>query len=284
MSSEIFQSMVLGMIQGLGEFLPISSTAHLILAPYFFGWKDPGLAFDVALHIGTLIAVVAFLWKDWKRIIFSFQFSVFNKKIKSKNSNSPQLTHQEINNNPKLLAYIIIATLPGVLVGYFLETKAETIFRNPLVVALTLSVFGLILYLVDKYSSHRKNLEKVSLKDSIIVGLSQAVAIIPGVSRSGATITAGLLTGLNRTSAARFSFLLSTPIIFGAAVLKIPYLIQEGISVPIVMGIIISAVSGYLAIKYLLKLVAKASYAAFFWYRLALAIIILIFYLAKQGA
>ncbi len=275
MSSDIFQSIILGIVQGLGEFLPISSTAHLILTPYFFGWEDPGLSFDVALHIGTLVAVVAFFWTDWVAI---FKSAVSNlKQGDQKNSLTAYPDRSKVSNK-NLLWFLIVATIPGVLAGYFLEEKAETVFRNSVVIAITLAAFGLILYLVDKYVQHKKDINKVSLKDSIIIGLSQAIAIIPGVSRSGATITAGLLTGLDRVSAARFSFLLSTPIIFGAAVLKMPYLIREGIDMPIVIGVVVSAISGYLAIKYLLKFVEKASYAVFFWYRLALAIIIIAFY------
>jgi undecaprenyl-diphosphatase len=269
----IFQSIILGIIQGLGEFLPISSTAHLILAPYFFGWPDPGLAFDVALHVGTLIAVLAYFWQDWVTIILNFKFLILNKKV-----DSTQSTDRKIMYNKNLLWFLAIATIPGVLAGYFLESEAETIFRSPLLVALTLGGMGLILYLVDKHIQHRKNVAQITLKDSIIIGLSQAIAIIPGISRSGATITAGLALGLDRVSAARFSFLLSTPIIFGAAILKIPHLFREGISIPIIIGILVSAVSGYLAIKYLLRLVEKIGYGIFFWYRLILAFVIVLVY------
>lgn len=278
MSTDILQSVILGIIQGLGEFLPISSTAHLILAPYFFGWKDPGLSFDVALHIGTLIAVLAHFYSDWIAI---FKLALSSFKQKNQKNYLTVYPDRSILSNKNLLWLLIIATIPGVLVGYFLEEKAETVFRNPLVIALTLAAFGLILYSIDKYIWHRKSIGEVSLRDSIIIGLSQAVAIIPGVSRSGATITAGLLAGLDRVSAARFSFLLSTPIIFGAAVLKIPYLIREGIDIPIVIGVVVSAISGYLAIKYLLKFVEKTSYAVFFWYRLVLAIIIIAVYILR---
>lgn len=269
---EILQSIVLGIVQGLGEFLPISSTAHLILIPYFFGWPDPGLEFDVALHAGTLIAVLAYFWKDWIEI-FKLTFARYKiQDTMTRQNPNYQLPIANYNNN--ILWFIIIATIPGVLAGYFMEEKAETVFRNPIVIALTLAIFGLILYLIDKYIQHRKNIGEVSLKDSIIIGLSQAVAIIPGVSRSGATITAGLASRLDRVSAARFSFLLSTPIIFGAAIFKLPYLFQEGISIPIFIGIVVSAASGYLAIKYLLKFITKVGYGIFFWYRLILAVAI----------
>jgi undecaprenyl-diphosphatase len=275
MLTDISQSVVLGIAQGLGEFLPISSTAHLILIPRFFNWPDPGLSFDVALHVGTLIAVLLYFWEDWITI---FKLTINNFKQKNQKNDYALHPNQSTMYNKNLLWLLVIATIPGVLAGYFLENKAGTIFRQPLIIALTLSLAGLVLYLADKYAAHRKDLKKATVEDAMIIGISQAIAVIPGISRSGATITAGLFAGLDRVSAARFSFLLSTPIIFGAAILKMPGLIAEGINVPAIIGILASAVSGYLAIKYLLKFVEKASYAVFFWYRLVLAIIIVLVY------
>jgi undecaprenyl-diphosphatase len=282
MLDNLVQPIVLGVTQGLGEFLPISSTAHLILAPYFFHWPDPGLSFDVALHFGTLIAVLAYFWRD---IIFIFKLASKNNNwrfpLPSDGSDFQKIFNDSISinrnkqYNSKTLWFLIIATIPGVIAGYFLENKAETVFRNPLIIALTLSVFGLILYLADRYIKHKKSINKITVKDSIIIGLSQAIAIIPGVSRSGATITAGLIRGLDRTSAARFSFLLSAPIIFGAAVFKMPILLKSGINIDIILGIFFSAISGYFAIKYLLQLVEKAGYRIFFWYRIMLALLII---------
>ncbi|HPN54712.1 MAG TPA: undecaprenyl-diphosphate phosphatase [Candidatus Moranbacteria bacterium] len=269
---DVFQSIILGVVQGLGEFLPISSTAHLILAPYFFGWSDPGLSFDVALHVGTLIAVVAFFWRDWITIlklalqeISNFEFQI---------SNSEEYPSQ-------LVWLLIAASVPGAIFGFFLDDYAEQMLRHPLIIAFTLSVVGLILFLVDKFANHKKEIKNMSFKDAILIGLSQAVAIIPGVSRSGATMTTGLALGLSREQAARFSFLLSTPIIFGAAIFKIPELLKTGITLPIVLGILAAAVSGYLAIKYMLRFIQKVGYAPFFWYRLALALIIVIVYFIK---
>ncbi|MFH0968950.1 MAG: undecaprenyl-diphosphatase UppP [Patescibacteria group bacterium] len=267
----IFQSIILGIVQGAGEFLPISSTAHLAIIPYFFHWNDPGLAFDVALHTGTLVALVVFFFWDWVEII---KLMLSSLKITEYKSSS-------YLNNKNILWLIIIATIPGAIFGFSLESKAETVFRNPLIIALALAVMGIILYLVDKYSKKTKNINNMTVKDSILIGISQAVAIIPGVSRSGATITAGLARGMNRVDAARFSFLLSAPIIFGAAVIKLPKLFSEGISLSIIVGIIFSALSGYLAIKYLLKFVEKSSYAIFFWYRVGLATLIVLFYVFR---
>lgn len=264
---EALQAIILGLVQGLGEFLPISSTAHLILAPYFFLWKDSGLAFDVALHLGTLIAVAGFFWKDWLNI-FQLAFKS-NSKIKFDKQN---------DFNEKTLWLLALATTPGILAGYFLEEKAETIFRNPLIIATALFSAGLVLYLADKYPRYRKNFKQINWKDTLIVGLSQAVAVIPGISRSGATITAGLFLGLSRQKAARFSFLLSTPIILGAAVFKLPELFQTEIGWSIILGISTSALAGYLAIKYLLLFVEKTGYGIFFWYRTLLALLAVGFY------
>ena len=270
---DILQAIVLGIVQGLGEFLPISSTAHLVLVLYLTGWQDPGLSFDVALHIGTLVAVVGYFWRDWIIIISNFKFQISNK---FRNSN------YQIQNGmqypQQLLWLLIIASVPGAVAGYLLEDAAETSLRNPLLIAGTLSIVGLILYLVDRYAVHKKEMDAITIKDSIIIGISQAIAIIPGVSRSGATMTTGLALGLSRETAARFSFLLSTPIIFGAALVKIPDLLKGGIDAAMIFGIFAAAISGYLAIKYMLRFIQKVGYAPFFWYRLVLASIIVVVY------
>lgn len=268
---DIFQSIILGIVQGLGEFLPISSTAHLVLAPYFFNWPDPGLSFDVALHVGTLIAVVAFFWRDWIDIFKSASNSILSTKYQILNTKYPA----------KLLWLLVVASVPGAIFGFLFDDYAEYVFRNPLIIAFTLSVVGLVLFLVDKYATHKKDIKNISIKDAIIIGLSQAVAIIPGISRSGATMTAALARGFSREQAARFSFLLSTPIIFGAAIFKIPELLETGITAPILFGIIVAAISGYLAIKYMLRFIQKVGYAPFFWYRLVLALIIVIVYFVR---
>lgn len=270
MAGEITQSIILGLVQGIGEFLPISSTAHLVLAPFLFGWQDPGLYFDIALHFGTLIAVVSYFHRDWVMI---FQATLRNlKNRKGKSAADIQ------NGNPDLLWLIIIATIPGALAGYFLERQVESVFRNPLLIALMLSFVGLILYLADKYLKKEKSINQLGLKDAIIIGLSQAAAIIPGVSRSGATITAGLLRGFDRVSAAKFSFLLSTPIIFGATISHAADIANGKIGLNIFIGVVVSALSGYLTIKYLFKFIERVSYKIFFWYRLALAVLIVIVY------
>jgi undecaprenyl-diphosphatase len=263
----VMQALVLGLVQGLGEFLPISSTAHLILVPYFTGWPDPGLSFDVALHVGTLAAVIAYFWKDWLEIISSG----FNR-----------LKCDGIDGfRNELLFYLVIATIPGGLIGFLLEKKADRELRSPLLIACTLILAGFLLYWADRRSKGKKSVSDVGLKDALIIGCAQAVAIIPGVSRSGSTIIAGLFCQFKKIDAAKFSFLLSTPIIMGAAILKLPHLFAGGLTAPLVTGILASAASGYLAIKYMIKFLSKFSYKAFFWYRLALGLIVLVSYFAR---
>jgi undecaprenyl-diphosphatase len=269
MEIEISHAIILGFLQGLGEFLPISSTAHLILAPWFLGWNDPGLSFDVALHLGTLIAVVSFFWRDWLDIFKGTSNSIFHTRY----------AIRDVKYSPNLLWLLVIASVPGAILGVLFNDKVESLLRAPLIIAIALSLMGLVLYLVDEYAAHKKDLKDLNKKDALLIGLSQAIALIPGVSRSGATMTAGLSLGLSREGAARFSFLLSTPIIFGAAIMKLPHLFSGGISLAIILGIVAAAVSGFLAIKYMLKLVQKYGYAPFFWYRLILAAIIVVVYI-----
>ncbi|MDQ1283837.1 MAG: undecaprenyl-diphosphatase [Patescibacteria group bacterium] len=274
-SMTFFQAIIFGLVQGLGEFLPISSSGHLVLAPWLFGFPDPGLPFDVALHLGTLFAVVLYFAKDFMKIVKSI--------LPSRDSISG--TGDTISTSPfynrNLLWLLVIATVPGAIAGYFLENYAETVFRNPLLIAGTLSLVGLILYLADRYAKHRRGIVDMNFKDAVVIGVSQALAIVPGVSRAGSTITAGLFLGLNRVSAARFSFLMSAPIIFGATVLKLPEFISHGIDFYEIVAIATAALSGYFAIAFMISFIEKVSYKIFFWYRLALAILILTVWLIK---
>ncbi|MGH7908279.1 MAG: undecaprenyl-diphosphate phosphatase, partial [Thermodesulfobacteriota bacterium] len=200
------QSIILGLVQGTTEILPISSTAHLALLPWFLRWNDPGLPFDVALHIGTLLAIVYYFWRDLVLIVKELTQGFFTLNFK----NSP---------NGKLGFFIIIATIPGAFFGLIFEKQAAGILRQPIVIVTTVFVFGIILYLSDKYSKKQKRISDMNLLDCLVIGISQAIAIIPGVSRSGITITGGLIRSFKREEAARFSFLLSTPLITGAAIL-----------------------------------------------------------------
>ncbi|HEX3099761.1 MAG TPA: undecaprenyl-diphosphatase UppP [Patescibacteria group bacterium] len=268
---EIFQAFILGMVQGLGEFLPISSSAHLIITPWLFNWTDPGLAFDVALHWGTLLAVLVYFWQDVWLIFKGFIHSLSSSK-------------RDLQNNiyQKLAWLLILASVPGAIIGKLLETQAEHAFRSPLLIAGTLSVMGVVLFLADKFGEKVKNLNHISWVNALVLGLSQAVAIIPGVSRSGATITAGLFQGFKREDAARFSFLMSIPIIAGAGVLKLPDILHTSNHAPLVVGFISAAVFGFLSIKFLMKYISNRSYALFTWYRLALAALIVIVYMVRK--
>lgn len=253
----ILQALVLGLIQGLGEFLPISSSAHLILMRFLFRWPDPGLTFDVALHLGTLVAVVAHFWRELLEII-------------RKGLSQPR------SRDGRLLYYIVLASVPGALFGVMLEEQAETVFRTPILIALTLSLMGIGLWAAERMGSKRRKLEEINLVDSVLVGLSQALAIIPGVSRSGITMTAGLLTGMTRETAARFSFLMSVPIIAGAGLWEFRNLAWQEINAAFAVGVITSAVVGFLAIKFLLQYLRRGSYVIFTWYRLFLAALVVI--------
>ncbi len=264
---ELFQAFILGMVQGLGEFLPISSSAHLILVPWLFNWSDQGLAFDIALHWGTLLAVVTYfrldIWHLAKGFIHSLQKST-----------------RDLQNNlyQKLSWLIILATIPAAILGKIFEHQVETAFRNPVLIAITLAVVGIILYLADKYGSKLQNLNNTSWTNALVIGLAQAVAIVPGISRSGATMIAGLFQGLKREDAARFSFLMSVPIIFGAGLLKIPDIAEIENLAPVLVGFASSAIFGFLSIKFLLKYITQRGFGIFTWYRLALAVILIVVY------
>lgn len=254
----LFQSIVMGLVQGLGEFLPISSSAHLVLVPWLFDWHDPGLTFDVALHLGTLFAVIIYFWKDWWRLIIG---GFTNVK----------------STDGRLFWYLVAACIPGALIGFLLESHAETIFRTPLLIAVMLIVMGVILYWADQKSRKTTEIEDISFSTAMWIGVSQALAIIPGVSRSGITITIGLLTGLTRESAARFSFLLSTPIILGAALVKMPDVLANPslINLNFVVGMLVSAIVGLASIYILLRYVQSKSYLPFVWYRFVLGAIVI---------
>jgi undecaprenyl-diphosphatase len=258
----LLQAIILGLVQGLGEFLPISSSAHLILVPWLFRWTDPGLTFDVALHVGTLIAVVLYFWRDWLQLISKGLTDAHSKE-------------------GRLLWYLVIASVPGALIGFLLEKKAETIFRAPLLIAGMLIVMGIFLWWSDRRSAKNIELSNITFRTSVLIGISQAMAIIPGVSRSGITMATGMVLGLNRESSARFSFLLSTPIIFGAALVKLPHIISNPamITMNFIMGMLVSFISGILSIGFLLKYVQTRDFLPFVWYRFLLGALVIVVFL-----
>ncbi len=255
----LLEAVVLGLVQGLGEFLPISSSAHLVLLPWLFKWVDPGLTFDVALHIGTLLAVVIYFWRDWWNLIGAGLRGVSTR-------------------DGKLFWFLVAASIPGAAIGFVLEDAAETIFRTPLLIAIMLILMGLLLHWADRRGRKEMNLDKIDLKTSLLIGLSQALAIIPGVSRSGITMATGLMLGLKREDTARFSFLLSTPIILGAGLVKTPKLLADPamINVNFLAGMLISAVVGLLSIGFLLRYVQTKDFRPFAWYRFALGALVIV--------
>jgi undecaprenyl-diphosphatase len=260
----VFQAFILGLAQAVGEFLPISSSAHLILIPWLLKWKDPGLTFDVALHIGTLFAVIVYFWKDWLALLLNG----FGKGLK---------THEG-----KMFWFLVSASIPGAVAGLLLEKHIETSFRSPLIIGTMLILVGLILDVADRFGTKQHQKETLSFGQSLLIGVSQALAVVPGVSRSGITISSGLLLGLSRQEAARFSFLLSTPIITGAGLLKFRHLRLDVINLPFLVGVLTSAVCGFLVIGFLLKWLRKSSFKLFVGYRLLLGFgIILIYFICK---
>jgi undecaprenyl-diphosphatase len=252
----LFQALVLGVIQGLSEFLPISSSAHLALAPWAFGWQDPGLAFDVALHLGTLIALVWFFWQEWVTLTRAFFGIVAKRRVETESE--------------RRFVWVTIATIPGAAAGYLLQDYAKTIFRTPALTGLMLILMGVVLWLVDRGARQDRGLETMRWTDAVAIGVAQMFAIIPGVSRSGSTITAGRALRFSREAAAVFSFLMSLPIITAAVVFEGRHAIEGGITAPLVVGVVASAVSGWLAISVLLKFIARHSYGVFAAYRLVI--------------
>ena len=249
---------VLGIVQGLTEVLPISSSAHLILIPKFLKWPESGLTFDVALHVGTFLALALYFWRDILEITGNF-LSACRGDFSTPARRMP--------------FYILAATLPAALVGKTLEGPVEAIFRkSPALIALCLLVFGLLLAFADTTGAKRWRVDRMTLRCALIIGLAQCLALVPGVSRSGITITAALLLGFHRESAARLSFLISMPIVAGAAILKIGHLLKTGIPsgdlIPLAIGVSTSAVFGFLSVAFLLKLVQRDSLYPFVWYRL----------------
>ena len=259
----VFQALILGIIQGLSEFLPISSSAHLALAPWILHWPDPGLAFDVALHFGTLLAVLWYFRAEWLALIVAAKDIVVRRRVES--------------DRERRVIFLIIATTPGAIAGLAFEKQAESTFRDPRLVACALIVMGILLWAVDRFAARDRTLTGMRWTDALFTGLAQMFAIIPGVSRSGSTITAGRGLRFNREDAAIFSFLMSMPIIAAAAVLKMPQAIREqGFSAPMIVGVLASAISGWLAIAVLLRLVTRHSYGVFAVYRVFLGAAVLI--------
>jgi len=276
----VIQAVILGLVQGLTEFMPVSSSAHLIVVPWLFRWDDPGLVYNIALHLGTLAALLWYFRSDWTRLVRAGVASIKERKIGS-------------DSDRRLAWFLVIATIPAAIIGWLTESRIEELFHQPgathstgamTAMAIVIALLGAILFGVERIARHRRGLNQVSLYDSIIIGLSQGLAIFPGVSRSGSTITAGLALGLQRETAARFSFLLSTPIILSAGlkgVLDMSGEMAAGAVVqtdwlPYTIGFITAALSGYLCIRFLLRFLQQHSTDVFVYYRWALAVVIIV--------
>ena len=284
----ILKAILLGLVQGLTEFVPISSSAHLVIIPWMLQWEDPALeslSFDVALHLGTLIALLAYFAKDWVRLIRAGFASIAERKI-----------GEDVDR--RLAWFLVIGSIPGGIVGLLFEKKIDAWFHpsqgsiqssSMIAMALIIAVLGGLLFLAERLAAHRRHLGQITFKDSVLIGLAQALAIFPGVSRSGSTMTAGLALGLERETAARFSFLLSAPIVAGAglkSLLKIATEMRSGAITGsdfmlFAVGFVVAAISGYFCIKFLLRFLQKHPTNVFVYYRWMLALLVLVVALAR---
>ncbi len=259
----IIQSIILGIVQGLTEFLPVSSSAHLHIFPWVLNWSEMPESFDIALHFGTLMAVVLFFFKDW--------INLFKGGWK-------KLVKKEDSIDGKIFWYLVIATIPSALLFLILDKIFGDFLKNELVIALTLIVMGVLLYIVDKRAKSTYNLEKMTLKQAIIIGMSQALAFIPGMSRSGSTMTIGRVMEVDRATTAKFSFLLSVPIIFAATIYKLKDFV---FNIPFIIGVVVSFVVALVVIKFFMSYIKKGSYKIFAVYRVILGLAILSIYIIK---
>jgi undecaprenyl-diphosphatase len=261
----LYQAIVLAIVQAVTEFLPISSTAHLILVPWLLKWQHAGLTFDVALHAGSLVAVAIYFWREWLAMGQALM--------------GRQPANLGMGYDRKLFVYLVLATVPGGLGGVFLEDIIENVLRTPMVIGVALIVVAGLMAVGERLSTHLRSISDVTLRDALAIGFAQALALVPGVSRSGITMTAALLLGLTRTAAARFSFLLSTPVIAGAALKKGWDVWHTGLPadmiLPFVVGTAVSGFAAYLVIAWLLRYLATNTFRIFIVYRLALGVLVL---------
>ncbi|MGA2134977.1 MAG: undecaprenyl-diphosphatase UppP [Bryobacteraceae bacterium] len=263
----LYQVIVLAIVQGLTEFLPVSSTAHLYLTSWLMGWPEQSLAFDIALHIGTLLAVLVYFFKDWVQILangFGIRYG----------------RDEELERNSGLLWLLAIGSIPVGIAGLIFNKQAEGVWRNPMVIGSALVILGLLMGIAEKLGRKTRDIAGVNFLDAGVVGVAQALAVVPGVSRSGVTITAGLFRNLNRETAARYSFLLSTPAITAAAAKDVYDLIKHksfdaSMETAFAVGIAVSAVTGMLVIAWFLRFLRRRSLWFFVFYRIIFGIIVL---------
>jgi undecaprenyl-diphosphatase len=254
----VYQAIVLGLVQGIGEFLPISSSGHLVLMPWLFHWETPGLDYDVALHMGTLLAVVLYFRRDWFRL---FRAALGRGRPDDR----------------RLFCFLVVASLPAAAAGFLLQDILEESLRSPLITAFNLIFFGVLLYAADRRRQWR-TLDNMTLSDALVIGCAQAVALMPGVSRSGITMTAARCFSFSRRDAARFSFLLSTPVIFGAGLFQLRDLSPAALTLPFWLGLAVAALVGLLAIAFLLRFIQRADFKLFVVYRILLGLVIAVLF------
>lgn len=271
----LLQAAILGLVQGLGEFLPISSSGHLIIVPYLLHWENfqNNLNFDIALHLGTTLALLTFFWKDWWRIVMAFLNQILSterKILKDKDS--------------KLFLILVVGSIPAGFFGLAFQDFVEKTVRQPLVVGVMLIVFALILKIAENKGQQNRSLDQIHFRDTLIIGFWQALSLIPGVSRSGSTLTGSLFLGFDREAAVRFSFLLATPTIVGVGILKVKELVRMGLGDQgdvFLIGFLVSTVSGWLVIKFLLNYIKTHNFDLFIWYRVVVGVLIVLLALAK---
>ena len=277
----LIQAIILALVQALTEFLPVSSTAHLVLFPWLMHWPDPGEAFDVALHAGTLLAVVLYFFKDWLTLL------VCGLGGKYPASAAPE----EVAQHRRLFWYMVVGTIPGAIFGKLFDKQIEEHLRLPMIIGVSLIVVALVMWWADSKASLTRKIEQSNWGDALSIGTAQALALWPGVSRSGITITAGLFRNFTREAATRFSFLLSAPLIAGAVASKLPALIKMhkagGLDLPpstLAISILVSGVGGYVVIAFFLRYLQTRTLKVFIVYRLVFGIIVLVLAFLHTGA
>jgi undecaprenyl-diphosphatase len=280
----IVQALVMGLTQGLTEFIPVSSSGHLIIVPWLLGWDDKvrdafltSIEFTVILHMGTLLALLAYFWRDWLRLIPAGLASIRDRSLKG-------------DPDRKLAWLIVVATIPAVLVGPLLNDTIEGAVREPARVALMLCVGAAILWLADRWGSKLREMDSITFGGAFAIGVAQVLALVPGISRSGISISAGLFLGLTREAAARFSFLMATPVVAGAGAWEARKLLSHDATAPnpemhlVVIGFLAAAISGLLAIRFMLAFLRRQPVTVFVVYRVVAAVVVFLVLLSPHGA
>ncbi|MBI3404268.1 MAG: undecaprenyl-diphosphate phosphatase [Acidobacteria bacterium] len=268
----LYQAVILALVQALTEFLPVSSTAHLILVGWLFGWQDPGIAFDVALHAGTLLAVGIYFFRTWVELTLNGLGIHYPSAAPA----------EQIAHNRRMFWYLVLGTVPGGLAGLLFEHRVEEHLRGPITIGISMIGVALLMWWAEVKAKHSRNLDQTELSDALSIGTAQAFAVIPGVSRSGSTIAMGLARGMTRDAAARFSFLLSTPLIAGAVVSQVPKLLKlirgGGLDLPLstlAVAVAVSAIAGYMVIAFFIRYLQTRTLRPFIYYRLVAGAVVL---------